>query len=204
MTPQPLLAALLALATAGLHAQTPDRPQLLQQQSGTVTRLKMEGSLAATRDLGCLPAEKLEKAFTPPDLHAGVLKCLEQDRVDDAFVMFMMAGMYARFDALRIADPSVRGGPQAMIMNTYGSLPPEKREQFGKQLVPKSSDPASLRAACAVLQKVGPPSYFPRYLILHGMKAYTSPNPFTEAMQPNFDAPGTWDKLMTEYMHCEK
>lgn len=60
-----------ASASTGASAAAVERPPLLVQQSGTVTRAKLQGSLAPTRDLPCLRGDQIEASFTQPALVPG-------------------------------------------------------------------------------------------------------------------------------------
>jgi len=195
--------AQFAAATASAPARREaDRPPVQVQQDGNVTRAKVQGSLAPTRDLACLRAEQIESAFTPPDLHTGFLKCLDERRAEDALLMFMMAGIYSRFDAQRIDDPSVQGGPQMLIIRTSSGFTPQQREFFVNDVQSRAGKPESTQAFCAALRRIGPPSYAPRYLVLHGLKAFTAANPMDNALRADFNADATWKTLLDSYAHC--
>lgn len=190
-----------ATASAPVRREA-DRPPVQVQQDGNVTRAKVQGSLAPTRDLACLRAEQIESAFTPPDLHTGFLKCLDERRAEDALLMFMMAGIYSRFDAQRIDDPSVQGGPQMLIIRTSSGFTPQQREFFVNDVQSRAGKPESTQAFCAALRRIGPPSYAPRYLVLHGLKAFTAANPMDNALRADFNADATWKTLLDSYAHC--
>lgn len=200
----PAPAPVFAPALGPTDAASANRPPLLAQQDRTVTQVKVQGSMAPTRDLPCLRADQIEAAFTPPDLHTGFLKCLAERRAEDALVMFSVAGIYARFDAQRIDDPSVRGGPQALIVSTSAGFTPQQREFFIGEVQGRWGKPETTQAFCAVLRRIGPPTYAPRYLVLHGLKAFTAANPMDNVRGAGFDADGTWKSLLDSYAHCPK
>lgn len=191
-----------AIAASAAARRETDRPPLEVQQDGNVTRAKVQGSLAPTRDLACLRAEQIESAFTPPDLHTGFLKCLDERRGEDAVLMFMMAGIYARFDARRIDDPSVQAGPQMLIIKTSSGFTPLQRDVFVKDVQGRIGKPETTQAFCAALKRIGPPTYAPRYLVLHGLKAFTAVNPMDNAQRADFNADLTWKSLLDSYAHC--
>ncbi|MDY0748435.1 hypothetical protein SNE35_28305 [Paucibacter sp. R3-3] len=177
---------------------------LLSQQDGTVTRIKLPGSLAPTRDLPCLRGDQIDSSLTPPDLHTGFLKCLDERRADDAVQMFVVAGAYSRYDAQRVDDPSVRAGPQVLIINTSSRFTPQQREFFVGEVQGRLDKPETTQAICVILGRIGPPTYSPRYLVLHGLKALTAANPMDNALVPGFDAESTWRSLLHSYTHCDK
>lgn len=58
---------------------------------------------------------------------------------------------------------------------------------------------------CEQVQKVGPPTYFPAYMVNHGLgvlqSALSNQAPPTP-LDPKFDAQATWMLLQTDYLNC--
>lgn len=157
-----------------------------------------------TRDVACIALSEAKSAYTPPDIHTAIVKCISRGDFAKAASLFMLAGIYSRFDAERVADKTARGGVRVLIMNTFGRFSKEQKEGFSgaaNQLTQASSE---LQAFCSELVRIGPPTYFPKYLILHGMNAFTSPNPLENAIDLSFDAVSTWARLQETYAHCPK
>lgn len=198
------LPLLLAIATGTVFAQTPDRPPIIKEKRGSVTNAHVEGSLAPTHDLPCISLSEAKQTYTPPDLHTAIAKCIAGAQFTRAAPLFALSGIYFRFDAERIADKTVRGGEQVMIMRTFSNFSEEQKEAFAKALNQLTESTSDLQATCAELVRIGPPAYFPRYLILHGMNAFISPSPLDNALIPNFDAESTWARLQEAYAHCPK
>lgn len=198
------LPLLLAIATGTVFAQTPERPRIIEEQRGSVTNAHVEGSLAPTQDLACISLSESKQTYTPPDLHTAIAKCIAGAQFTKAAQLFMLSGIYLRFDAERIADKTVRGGGQVLILRTFLNFSKEQKEEFTKAFNQLAKNTSELQATCSELVRIGPPTYFPRYLILHGLNAFTSPNPLDNALIPNFDAESTWVHLQEAYAHCPK
>jgi hypothetical protein len=116
----------------------------------------------------------------------------------------MLTGIYARFDAERVADRSARSGGQVLMMRTSENYSTEQKAEFSKALQALINTPTELRAACTELTRIGSPTYFPKYLILHGINAFSSPTPLENALNPAFDGEATWLRLMDTYARCPK
>jgi hypothetical protein len=197
-----LFFVLLFLSTMVL-AQTMESPKILTRQSGNVKKHWVEGSLASTQTIGCIPLAEAKNTFTPPDLYKGVEACVAQDNYNLAVRLFVLAGMYSWFDADRITDESAAQARTILITNTFAAMPEGKKAKFSEALDPltKNPDPALVEKLCDEVEKVGAPNYYPSYMILHGIKAFTG-NPHKEALIKDFGAATAWKSLQSEYLHC--
>jgi len=198
------LLSIAALLTTNAFAQVPERPPIVQEQRGNVTNVRVEGSLAAAQDLACISLSEAKPSFTPPDLHTAIAKCMSKSEFAKAAQLFMLAATYAQFDAERISDKTARGGVQVLMMKTFSGFSKEQKEEFSRAFNQLAQDPSELQATCSEMSRIGPPTYFPRYLILHGMNAFTSSSPLDNALDPHFDAAGTWSRLQDTYARCPK
>ena len=153
--------------------------------------------------IGCIPLAEAKNTFTPPDLYKGVEACVAQDNYNLAVRLFVLAGMYSWFDADRITDESAAQARTILITNTFAAMPEGKKAKFSEALDPltKNPDPALVEKLCDEVEKVGAPNYYPSYMILHGIKAFTG-NPHKEALIKDFGAATAWKSLQSEYLHC--
>lgn len=194
---------LLPLVSTGVLAQTLDPPKIITQQSSHVTKHWAEGSLEATQTVGCIPLVEARNTFTPPDLYQGVEACVAQDNYDLAVRLFVLAGIYSWFDADRITDKTAAQARTILIANTFATMPQGKKAKFSKALdrLTKTPDPALVEKLCDDVEKVGAPTYYPSYMILHGIRTFTG-NPHEEALIKDFDVSRAWKNLQSEYLHC--
>jgi hypothetical protein len=51
-------------------------------------------------------------------------------------------------------------------------------------------------------KRLGPPNYFPQYMILHGIKAFTTADPTADALVHDLDAAATWQRILAEGVNC--
>ncbi|WOJ88743.1 hypothetical protein RZS28_13090 [Methylocapsa polymorpha] len=200
---------MLLLTSGGAVAQessTPresSKPNIIEEKHGNVTNYTVEGSLAATKAVGCIPIAEAKNDLTPADLYQGVLQCINENKFEIATELFALAGIYARFDAERVTDQSAGQAGEVLIMNTFSNLPKSKKSQFMAAFDRVSKSPKSLGSLCADIQKIGAPDYYPKYMILHGMKAFLG-DPYEGALSDAFDPAATWRRLQSDYLHCPK
>lgn len=185
------------LAAAELHAAPEER----QPQNTDITHLYTEGSLASTHPLACVPLAQVKNTDTPADIFKGVRQCVEQGKYEDATDLFAIAGAYSKFDAERVTDKTAGQAKSALIMETFSTVDDDKKSQFAKVQEFRMTNPETLKTICGSVKKIGPPNYYPEYMILHGMKAFTG-NPYENAIEKDFNASETWKKVLTEYLSC--
>ena len=169
-----------------------------------VSRIDGAGHLAMVKQLPCLDLFEANHRDTPADLYASVKKCVDQGEFEKATRLFALAGVYARFDAERVADPTARGAGQMLILATMGSLTPDAKKRFDDAFKAMTADRSTHRRLCTDIGAIGPPAYFPSYMVAHGMGAITGAASATNALLPNFNASEAWSTLQTTYLMCEK
>jgi Protein of unknown function (DUF3617) len=176
-------------------------PTVITSQVGNVTNVTIAGQLAAKNPVGCVPLSALDNNRTPPDIYLGVSACILKDDYRAAAALFALAGVESRFDAERVLDKSAGQAGQVLIMNTFNGLPEEKREKFGKAVRELSADPSALAHLCHSIRKINYPTYYPDYMVLHGIRAFIAKGG-EATVDPNFNAETTWNSLLTSYLNC--
>ena len=87
------------------------------------------------------------------------------------------------------------------MSNTLINLPDDKKARRGEAQKPIAGSPELLGRLCSEVLKIGMPSYYPAYMILHGMRAIAG-NPNEGALIKDFVATGTWKKIQAAYLSC--
>jgi hypothetical protein len=185
-------------------AQDPGKPKIIQEQAGNITNVRVEGSLAATRQLDCIDLPAVSGDLTPPDLYTAVLQCIALGDYNRAARVFFVASVYSRFDAQRIVDRSASAGGQVLILRTFAGVTAEQKQLFSKAIDTLTKDPQNFQGWCQDIKRLGPPRYFPKYLILHGLNAFTSERPLENALLPGFDVEANWARVLETNVHCPK
>jgi hypothetical protein len=183
-------------------AQTSNAPAVTTQRQGNTVNMEAAGNLAPDRQLSCIALIDVKNTDTPPDLYTGVAKCLADGDMQKAVRLFALAGAYARFDVQRVADRTAGDGGQVLVMQTFSTVSPESKQQFSQVLHSTVRDARRLAQLCADVSKVGPPKYFPTYLVMHGMNAFLPGFSLDKALDPNFDAKAAWITARTQYLKC--
>jgi hypothetical protein len=210
----PLVLTILACGLSGESDEPP--PPLVQPPSAVappiptptpapapsgIVNHEATGNIAPTRPpMGCIEPSRVETSMNPADLYASMEACAVADRPDDALFLFAVAGVYARFDTLRVADRSAHGGAHVLNRRHVNAVPPAQWAPIQQRLGRTSSDPAELAPFCARVRAAGPPTYHPAYLIQHGMGAVLGQG--GDPLVAGFDAPAAWESALDSYLHC--
>jgi len=195
--------ALVLFCSSIAYAQDTNQPKLAIEKNGNLTNINISinGSLASKVNIGCIPMDEVTNKLTPPDLYKGVAACINSDQYEYASDLFALAGMYGSFDAERITDKTAGQGKSVLIIRTFKGLPEDKKQRFKKTLDGVAKNKAELEATCTRISKIGYPDYYPDYMILHGIKAFTG-NPYENALVTGFAPETTWKRLMRAYLNC--
>jgi hypothetical protein len=135
------------------------------------------------------------------ELYVAASKCIEQERYKEGNLLFTLAGVYARFDIYRVDDETVGGANTALVLGIFGSLDQDKKDAFSRTMKDENGTPEKLAAQCREIMRIGPPDYYPRYMVQHGMNAYLQ-QVSGDGLVKNFDAKAAWKKALDTYLHC--
>jgi len=166
-----------------------------------ITIYEAPGNLESTQDIGCVPISDLKNTYTPPDLFKGMVECLDQDNYSSAIFFFALAGTYAYYDTLRVADSTAYDALSVLIQQSLVSLNSTQKDAFQQEFQKTFGNPDNLPALCDELMRIGAPQYYPRYMIQHGMNAFAGGNSSDELVK-GFDSDTAWIKSLDEYIHC--
>jgi hypothetical protein len=158
---------------------------LKASQSPAPGQDRANSNQAPTSPPGCVDLDQLDNTRTPPDLYLRVSACIQQDDYRAAVAIFALAGMDSHFDAARVVDKTAGQAGQELIIGTFDGLPADKREKFAKTRI----------------RSIGFPLYYPGYMVLQGVRAFTA-KPEDAKLEPAFDGAATWNSLLTSYLNC--
>jgi len=143
--------------------------------------------------------EKLANIYTPADLYPAFGQCLVQSNYTDAVAIAMVAGAYARFDTLRVADKTAHDAGKLLFIKAAAGSTEEQKKAFQQKMLETTKNPETLKVACAQIEKIGPPDYVPNYMMKHGMSAFTGQ---AGGLVEGFDAKAAWKSTLDTYLHC--
>ncbi len=166
-----------------------------------VTQYEAEGNLEAPDPAGCVAIDELRNTQNPADLFVGVVRCIEKEDYTSAVNLVLVAGSFGSFDTLRVADTTAHQALSVLQINTFGNLNEEQINRFTAALELFEPNSDNMRSNCKALEKLGPPAYYPRYMIQHGIRTITGEG---EPLVEGFDGEAAWNRVMTEVAQCRQ
>lgn len=149
----------------------------------------------------CLSATAALTQHHPGELYLSAAQCIEQDRLDDAAYLYAVAGSEGRFDTRRVSDTTAHQVANFMGLIFAKHVGEASSARLSGHMRAKLDDVQARQAFCRRLKALPPPSYYPQYMIGHGMQAFTSTNA-NEVLVALPDAPRAWASAVNEYMDC--
>lgn len=167
----------------------------------TITNYQSPGNLQAANPIHCSSLNELSNKLTPADIFPGMKECIEAHDYTRAVMLDALANLYGRVDQLRVEDETAHQAIRVLQINYLGSLPKEEATATMQALKSVADDPKKLGAMCSDIKKIGPPDYYPAYMIQHGMNAVLGAKS-GEGVRPNFDMNAAWGKVLDSFLHC--
>ena len=191
-------------STTGIsaHSQAADQPRVTEGHQRIAPGLQAAGQLAATHDLGCISIEKVRSTYTAADLYRSTRQCLDADQYTLAAPLLALAGGYGRFDAMRIADKTAGQGITILTMNVGDGLTDSQKQEFLAAIKELHDNPERHARLCAHIARIGPPSYIPVYLIVHGLGLRGNERSDANGLDPDFDSAKVWSRILSEGLLC--
>ncbi len=163
--------------TGGTNTQ--QKPSVKITQNGNITNVESKGNLQVTHKLKCLKPENIKPEYTPADLMPAVVDCIDQARYEDGLFVFLTASLYGSFDQRRVKDTTARQAISALIAEHIQFLDtPNKKKydelttKFFKEAQDNQKNSVLENKLCDIVANLKRPTYFPSYMINHGMDAF--------------------------------
>lgn len=176
-------------------------PVTIKELAPNITNIETQGNLESANNVGCVGQDKLSRKFTAADLYRAVATCARQGMNKEGAFLGALAGAYGHFDTLRVADKSAHGAPAILRMTVLDSLDGQKKIEFQASMKAIYSDSVAHAEICNDIIRIGPPDYFPRYMIQHGIKILTDAKTGNGLVE-GFDANVAWSRTLDKYLHC--
>ncbi|RBQ28067.1 hypothetical protein [Aliarcobacter vitoriensis] len=159
-------------------------------------KIKVKGDLEVTNNLECINFEDIKNTYTPADLFNGIYKCVEKDEYEKASKLFTVALVYAKFDTLRVVDKTAHQVFAVLKINLSQKIGEEKTNKLQNVIAKNKED------FCKYFEKLEYPTYYPRYMIQHGIKAFTNPND-NRGLVDGFNPTKAWNEdIKIQYAKC--
>jgi uncharacterized membrane protein YhaH (DUF805 family) len=174
-------------------------------QDGNITNLETTGNLKITHKLKCLSPQDIKPEYTPADLMPAVVDCINNEKYENGVILFSVASLYGRFDMERVKDDTAHQAISALIANHLQFMDtPNKKEynKFFKNILNRmddSKDTSTLKkSVCEGILNVPMPTYFPSYMIYHGMDAFDTNFDVKNGVQEIDSVESFWNGLLKE------
>ena len=158
----------------------------------------------ASRPVPCAAGQSLGNRYTPVNLYLGAGACAKQPATFEAATnMFVLAGVYGRYDMLRVKDESAHQAVSVMRMAVDGHL----SEAFRQHLRRIADSEMGTLKLCAMVQRAGPPAYFPSYMVQHGLQstqAALKGRAPASPLREDLDTRVAWADAVEGYLHCSE
>ena len=151
----------------------------------------------------CYSPEQLTNTMTPVELYGSAATCMTQEKFSNAFVVYGLASTFSKFDTMRVIDVTSHDAPAVLKNAAFSAVPPDKRTAFQKYAGPLFNDKVAVAKLCKDIATVGYPRYYPRYMVNHGLQAFTETLNGDGIVQQfnNIDA---WKETLSTFLHCEE
>ena len=168
-----------------------------------VVSIEASGNLESPNPCGCIELAEVTNENNPADIMAGMEKCIDLKQYKKAARLFAIAGVYGKYDTYRVKDNSAHQALSVLNLNIFEKLDESTQKQLMKIFKHEfKTGSKELNNICQLIQKVGIPKYYPRYMIQHGIQSFMESE--GKGLVEEFDSSVSWDLAMKEYLHCGK
>ncbi len=172
-----------------------DKPQLFRH-------FESAGNLESKNELSCITIQEAKSTYTPADLFKSVSDCIDKDKDDNAAQLLILALAYGKYDSLRVADRSAHQAIGALKFKTFATSNQEKLDEFDIFRRENYSKGTKNRvSSCESIRKIGKPSYYPDYMINHGLNAFFAGN--KSGLVESFNEDNSWRDVLYNYLKCQ-
>lgn len=166
-----------------------------------IVSFQAKGNLESPKPCGCVDLSEVTNENNPADILNGMGKCIKLKQFEKAVKLFAIAGVYGKYDTYRVKDKSAHQAllvlQQNILLNINESDKNNLIESLDKELKPGSNELSSI---CQAIQQVGNPRYYPKYMIQHGIQAFTENN--GNGLVEEFNSDESWILALKSYLHC--
>lgn len=162
-----------------------------------ITNYETEGNLKKTHQVGCTELNQITNQYTPADIIPAYADCVRKNKYDMAQPLYLVAKVYAVFDTMRVADTTAHQAYTVLLMNNTTDFDKIMVDNSASAWEKMLDSKEAMHKVCSQIKKISYPSYYPEYMIAHGMEAII--NSSVEVLVENFDSEALWGKIMNEF-----
>ena len=166
-----------------------------------IISIEAEGNLESPNPCGCVEISEVTNKHNPADILNGMRKCIELKDFDKAAKLFVIAGVYGKYDTYRVKDQSAHQALIVLQQNILGDIEEENKQKFMTHLnkiLEENSE--EFKNLCQSIQQIGFPTYYPKYMIAHGIQAFTDNS--GDGLVEEFDSEKSWNLVLKSFLPC--
>lgn len=181
-------------------AQAVATPVIARQPRSEVRNWETPHNLESTHKLNCIELSEVKTDYNPVDLFLAADACVSSKRYSTAAPLLVLGLAFGRYDTLRVSDRSAHQAASVARLTIFGGYTPEQTARLQQDASSLMSDETTHKAFCDSVKEIGHPSYYPRYMVQHGMAAVLGNN--DDALVDGFDPDVAWRGVMESYLKC--
>ena len=170
-----------------------------EQSSEPGTHIEVPGNLAATNPLDCVAVEAVSNSHTAADIASGARSCFDEGDDDAMADLMLVASAFAYYDTLRVTDESAHAALTALFADRFADIPSTQRDRVATAIDALADDRDRVGALCAKLADLGPPEYWPTYMLAHGLGTLVGEE--KEPAVRNIDRAAGWKQALS-FTNC--
>ena len=167
-----------------------------------IVNFETEGSRLTLTPLGCVTLSAVAPIHTPAEILPGVAACMNKQDYERAARLYGLAGLYGRIDVLRVTDRTAHRAIAELISKQLEQFPQDELDRVQEAIVEIAEDRGDMRDMCDEIRTVGPPQYYPAYMIKRGTDAAVDGASSLEPVDPNFDMDKAWKESLKAFLKC--
>lgn len=167
----------------------------------TNVSIEANGNLESPKPCGCVDISEVTNENNPADILIGMGKCIELNQFEKAARLFAISGVYGKYDTYRVKDKTAHQALLVLQQNILLNIDEKDQRKLISSLEKElKAGSKELNDICQAIQKVGIPKYYPKYMIQHGIKAFTDNE--GNGLLEEFNSSESWNLALKNYLHC--
>ena len=167
----------------------------------TNVSIEANGNLESPKPCGCVDISEVTNENNPADILIGMGKCIELKQFEKAARLFAISGVYGKYDTYRVKDKTAHQALLVLQQNILLNIDEKDQRKLISSLEKElKAGSKELNDICQAIQKVGIPKYYPKYMIQHGIKAFTDNE--GNGLIEEFNSSESWNLALKSYLHC--
>ncbi len=154
-----------------------------------------------TYEAECAPFPVSNNAMSPEDLYKAMAACVRQQNYKNATLLVALAGVNARYDVQRVSDRTAHKADNYLRSKAVAELSKPQQAMLSDAVQLEMNSPDNRSIICGAMERLGPPQYFPEYMLRYGMSSLVKSGG-TSGLVPDFDSDTAWRIALNSYLYC--